>query len=612
MQPVRQVRLDPRVAEVDGSGGSGANIFPYATSATSQTPGAGPFTFTTQSSLSYAAAQTGVFAISGANAANFMGPCTVTSYSGTTLVLTSCTFGGSGAHTDWQFSLPGTAATFTNDNTLTTLISATGLIINVQTVVNTAVVPTNAIIQSGAKVDVTTTSSSGTTYTGTMSPTLLTYTKDQVLTWDVGATLCTAGAITINIDTLGAKSLKEADGTTNPVAPDCTANRILQIAYDGTVFRIIGGGQVGGGGGLTGTSVTSTTPVTANANSTADQQMMELSVGAGYFNSAKQPFQFTGAGVYTTQTLQTPTLTFKVKLCTVSGCGSGTAVTLASIVSTVTLAGNTNNNWSFSFLGVTATAGATGNLEVHGPLTVDLGATTATADAVFGDTNTAVSSNIDLTAALFVDFTVTFSTQPTTPFNASTQRLGAVMPFAATAAPVTSVFGQTGAVGNLSGDCATSGSTAVTCTQVNGSNFTVNSSGLLTKADGITTAGTGVPIIGWQSSLTNSSATSPVTLATAPGAGWYRVNYTLDLHTPCTTGTGSLTMLFNWTANSARSVTTGGWPLNSTQGAASGYITGSLIIDVVSGNVTFTPTLVVACATGTATWDGLVQMERMN
>jgi hypothetical protein len=186
--------------------------------------------------------------------------------------------------------------------------------------------------------------------------------------------------------------------------------------------------------------------VTANANSTSDQQLMELSVGAGYFNSLGQPFLFNAAGVYSTQTLQTPTLTLKVKLCTVSGCGSGTVITLVSIVSTAAIASTTNQNWNMSFLGYTATTGTSGNLEIHGPLVVDLGATTATADSVFGDTNTAASSTINLTGALFVDFTIAFSTQPTTPFNTITQRSGGVMPFAATAAPVTSVFGLTGAV----------------------------------------------------------------------------------------------------------------------------------------------------------------------
>lgn len=199
------------------------------------------------------------------------------------------------------------------------------------------------------------------------------------------------------------------------------------------------------GGAGAGNSVTSTTPVTVNTNTTSDQQLMELSLGAGYFNSSKQPFLFDGAGLYSTQTAQTPTITLKIKLCTVSGCGSGTVVTLISIVSTATIAAVTNNNWNLSVLGYTATTGATGNLEIHGPLALDLGALTTTADSIFVDTNTAVSSNIDLTAALFIDFTIAFSTNAVTA-NTFTQRSGGVMPFAAQAAPVTSVFGQAGVV----------------------------------------------------------------------------------------------------------------------------------------------------------------------
>lgn len=178
----------------------------------------------------------------------------------------------------------------------------------------------------------------------------------------------------------------------------------------------------------TGNSVTSVTPVTVQANSTMDQKLIELSFSAGYFNTSLQAFLFTGAGVYSTQAAQTPTLTFKIKLCTVSGCGAGTVVTLVNIVTTATIAAVTNNNWFVSTTGITATTGAAGNLEIHGPVTVDLGAAITTADSVFGDTNTAVSGNIDLTAALFVDFTVAFSTQPGATFNAATQRLAMVAP----------------------------------------------------------------------------------------------------------------------------------------------------------------------------------------
>lgn len=173
-------------------------------------------------------------------------------------------------------------------------------------------------------------------------------------------------------------------------------------------------------------SKVSVTPVTANAAVSTDQQLIELALPAGYLNTLRQPFWFNAAGVYSTAAAQTPTLTFKIKLCTVSGCGSGTVVTMTSIVTTAALASVTNNNWNLNILGATATTGATGNLEAHGLLSVDLGATTTTADSIFNDITTAVSANIDLTAALFVDFTVAESTASTTV--TITQRLGAVIP----------------------------------------------------------------------------------------------------------------------------------------------------------------------------------------
>ena len=215
------------------------------------------------------------------------------------------------------------------------------------------------------------------------------------------------------------------------------------------------------GGGATGTSITNTTPVTVNANSTAEQFLMELAPAAGYFNSSGQPFQINGAFVYTTPAAQTPTITINVRLCTVSGCGSGTNRLLASIVTTATIASVTNNSVNVNLLAINHATGATGTLEVHGPLSVDLGALTTTAGSIFNDVNTAVSGTIDLTAALFLDFTVTFSTNAAGA-NSMTQRSGSVAPFAATAAPVTSIFSQTGAVGDLTGDVTTAGSTATT------------------------------------------------------------------------------------------------------------------------------------------------------
>ena len=110
--------------------------------------------------------------------------------------------------------------------------------------------------------------------------------------------------------------------------------------------------------------------------------------------------------------------------------------------------------------------------------------------------------------------------------------------------------------------------------------------------------------------LSNSSSTGTITLATSPGAGNYEVHYNLDLHTPCTTGQGGLQIAFGWTGNASRTETAGVWPLDSTNTATSFY-TGDQSIHVASGNVTNTLTQSVACASGTATWDGNIYLIRI-
>lgn len=185
------------------------------------------------------------------------------------------------------------------------------------------------------------------------------------------------------------------------------------------------------------------TPVTVSANVTTDQTLQELSLSAGALNTANLISLLHGSGIFTIATIQTPTLTFKAKLCTVSGCGSGTVVTLASMTTTATVAA-TNNIWNVELRAGTTATGATGNLMVHGFVAADIGATSAVADSVFGDTNTAVSGNINLAAALFVDFTV--STSAGNAGNSFTSQIAALMPQTLGAATVTSVQGQVGAV----------------------------------------------------------------------------------------------------------------------------------------------------------------------
>lgn len=269
----------------------------------------------------------------------------------------------------------------------------------------------------------------------------------------------TAGAITVTGSDCG------AGGTTGPTGPT---------------------GATGAAG--TGSSAASNvTPVTVSANTTADQTLQEVSLSAGYLNTLKQPFLIHGSGIFTIATLQTPALTWKAKLCTVSGCGSGTVVTLASIVTGSSVA-STNNTWNVNLKAATSTTGATGALVVHGPLAIDLGASTAIADTVYNDTNAAASSTIDLTAALFVDFTV--ATSAGNAGNSFTQQIATVEPGSSIGAtgptgPTGSGGGSQGIIGSANFTVSSSTISAATYTGVitsvtrtNTGRYTINLSGV--------------------------------------------------------------------------------------------------------------------------------------
>lgn len=88
---------------IDLSGSPGAGFF--CTSTTSLTIASGTQTFTVQANLAYTAGAI-VIAASAANSANFM-IGTVTSYSGTTLVINVTGVGGSGTHADWNINPSG-------------------------------------------------------------------------------------------------------------------------------------------------------------------------------------------------------------------------------------------------------------------------------------------------------------------------------------------------------------------------------------------------------------------------------------------------------------------------------------------------------------------------
>jgi hypothetical protein len=172
-------------------------------------------------------------------------------------------------------------------------------------------------------------------------------------------------------------------------------------------------------------AVGSVTPVTVNTNTTSDQNLMVLTIPAGALNQANRHTRFRSAGVYTTQTSQTPTVTLKVKLCTVSGCGSGTVITLATWTSAATTAAASNMPWNFDINLAGVTTGATGTVEAHGSSNITLTTTASGTTTTRNDTNTAASSAIDLTGTLYLQTTITFSTNAATA-NTASQRMASL------------------------------------------------------------------------------------------------------------------------------------------------------------------------------------------
>lgn len=84
------------------------------------------------------------------------------------------------------------------------------------------------------------------TYVATPDPALAVYVNDQKVY--IKFTNANTGAATINLNGLGAKSIKKSGGT-DLAAGDISANQILCLVYDGTNFQVVGGG--GGGTSLT-------------------------------------------------------------------------------------------------------------------------------------------------------------------------------------------------------------------------------------------------------------------------------------------------------------------------------------------------------------------------
>lgn len=158
-------------------------------------------------------------------------------------------------------------------------------------------------------------------------------------------------------------------------------------------------------------AIANVTPVTVSANVTSAQVLQQLTLTAGLLNVAGNSggvYTYNGSGIYTAAALQTPTLTWTLNACTVSGCGSGTVRALAVIV-TPSVVTATNNTWDIRLHIANTATGASGTLLAHGSAIVEL---TSASDlgTASRDSNTTSIAAIDLTGVIYLQLTVTTST----------------------------------------------------------------------------------------------------------------------------------------------------------------------------------------------------------
>lgn len=178
-----------------------------------------------------------------------------------------------------------------------------------------------------------------------------------------GRTTGCSGTVSLTTDASGVLQATQfpaltGDVTTVAGALDSTlassgvsAGTYNQVTVD-TKGRVTAGANPG---------ITNTTAVTVTGAVSTDQNLISLTLPAGSLNAVGKTRKAYAGGVYTTGASGAGTMTFKVKLCTVSGCGSGTVVTLATFGPTVAQTSSaTNMPWTVDLAITTVTSGTSG------------------------------------------------------------------------------------------------------------------------------------------------------------------------------------------------------------------------------------------------------------
>ncbi len=203
-----------------------------------------------------------------------------------------------------------------------------------------------------------------------------------------------------------------------------------------------GSGGAGSAGATLFSTTVSTTNTAASANTLIGAVTGSTTIAANTF-TAGGVLQIVAQGYYSTPA--TPaSLTIDLKI------GGTTRITTGAVVQ---IASVTNGVWRLFCSVTTRTAGASGT-QIANCIFEGTGASLTPGEAPM---QTASTWTIDTTSTQAVDLQSTWSTTTGAPTITATN-VAAWIP----GAPVTSVFTQTGAVPNLSGDVTTSGSSATT------------------------------------------------------------------------------------------------------------------------------------------------------
>ena len=136
-------------------------------------------------------------------------------------------------------------------------------------------------LQAGATTIATVTGTD--TLTGSLTPAITAYATGNLFSF-VAATTNT-GAVTINLNSLGAKSITK-QGTTALIAGDITSGRVQLIEYDGTRFQLLNpSSSTGTGASVFATSPTLVTPVLGTPSSgNLSSCTADGTNGVGYIN----------------------------------------------------------------------------------------------------------------------------------------------------------------------------------------------------------------------------------------------------------------------------------------------------------------------------------------